>query len=786
MNPNSENKGLERSNLIFFCIYYIGMIFITILQKWELWITFTLVLGILASMYIFAGQYKDFHFRTLMTSIAMLISFTLFSIHVENLLLILPVYIALLVLIGLYGNLDCIKVCIPFSGLIFFLHYIIIYPVWKNEDQSLFYGLLHLFNIIFVELWLFIWVKNRNKSTKQIAKSFEKQKKLEQSKYDFFSNVSHEIRTPINTICGMSDMLLKEDLSPKLKEALLDIQRAGKDLTSVVDDIFAFTELHSNEIHVENKVYQIASTLHEVMHLSLEKLNGKEIELTSHINDNLPCELIGDEEKIKRVMMNLMDNAIKFTEKGSITIDITFEKKEQGIDLIVSITDTGIGMKKEDIDRLFTSFNQAYTCRNRETGGIGLGLAIAHSLITKMGGTITVKSTPKEGSIFQFTIPQEIYNETPLKLHKEKDASPTSSTLPDPFIAPDAHILVVDDNIVNLKVIEGLLNGYQIQVTCALSGEEALEKIESKEFDFVFLDHMMPNMDGIETLQRIREKTDEYFKNIPIVALSANTTFNAKKMFLSEGFCDFVEKPIDLNVLKRVLMAYLPEAKLLPVTEDTQKVTAQPTEEEPLVIGDLDIATALKYCGTQEKFLRILKFTYECSKSTINQAEQLFQQQNWKDYTIAVHGIKSSMLNIGAVTLSNMAKQLEAAGKQEDYDTIINKHSEMVTEFHRIVELVRQYLDIPLEEEEEASDTSNLPTLSEEEFNNKIQTLEDIMFDLDEDKMMEILQELQTYQYHGVSLQSSLEPVVRKIKMSDYMSAVEMLKKIKKMIEETQ
>ena len=144
------------------------------------------------------------------------------------------------------------------------------------------------------------------------------------------------------------------------------------------------------------------------------------------------------------------------------------------------------------------------------------------------------------------------------------------------------------------------------------------------------------------------------------------------------------------------------------------------------------------------------------------------------------------MLNIGAVTLSNMAKQLEAAGKQEDYDTIINKHSEMVTEFHRIVELVRQYLDIPLEEEEEASDTSNLPTLSEEEFNNKIQTLEDIMFDLDEDKMMEILQELQTYQYHGVSLQSSLEPVVRKIKMSDYMSAVEMLKKIKKMIEETQ
>lgn len=785
MNPNSENKGLERSNLIFFSIYYIGMIFITILQKWELWITFTLVLGILASMYIFAGQYKDFHFRTLMTSIAMLISFTLFSIHVENLLLILPVYIALLVLIGLYGNLDCIKVCIPFSGLIFFLHYIIIYPVWKNEDQSLFYGLLHLFNIIFVELWLFIWVKNRNKSTKQIAKSFEKQKKLEQSKYDFFSNVSHEIRTPINTICGMSEMLLKEDLSPTVIEAIQDIHNAGKALASVVNDIFAFTELHSNQMHIEEKIYQMTATLYDVIALSKDKINGKEIKLSYHIDDNLPCQLIGDEEKIKRVMMNFMDNAIKFTQKGSIKIDVTFEKRNEKIDLIVSVIDTGIGMKKEDMDKLFTSFNQAYTRTNRETGGIGLGLAIDHSIVTKMGGTITVKSKPKEGSIFKFTIPQKIQNETPIKLYKEEETTSTPSTLPDPFIAPDAHLLVVDDNIVNLKVIEGLLNGYQIQVTYALSGQEALEKIESKDYDFVFLDHMMPNMDGIETLQRIREKADPYFKNIPIIALSANATSEAKKMFKEEGFSDFVEKPIDLSILKRVLMQYLPASKLLSAPEDNI-APSETTTEEPLVIGDLDIATALKYCGTQEKFLRILKFTYECSKSTINQTEQLFQQQNWKDYTIAVHGIKSSMLNIGAVTLSNMAKQLEAAGKQEDYDTIINKHSEMVTEFHRIVELVRQYLAIPLEEEEEASDTSNLPTLSEEEFNNKIQTLEDIMFDLDEDKMMEILQELQTYQYHGVSLQSSLEPVVRKIKMSDYMSAVEMLKKIKKMIEETQ
>ena len=360
------------------------------------------------------------------------------------------------------------------------------------------------------------------------------------------------------------------------------------------------------------------------------------------------------------------------------------------------------------------------------------------------------------------------------------------------FTAPNAHVLVVDDNLMNIRVVEGLLKEYQIKVTYATSGQEALKIIEKMCFDFVFMDHMMPEMDGVETMHRIRDKAGHYFQKVPIIALTANAVPGNREMFLEEGFNDFVAKPLEMSVLERVLRRNLPEEKLVLQTRDEQQSMEQQfkesnEKEEKLKIGDLNVEQGLLYCGGPEAYLEILERCFEDGVNERQLLEKLYEEQDWKNYTIRVHGLKSTMQSIGAIPLFEKAKALEMAGKNEDIDFILEWHKDMIAEHIRVMEelehcpklhhkLPEDVLPSALGQEKAAID---LPKLDDDMLDSLLTKFEAAMYDLNEEEMLLILGKIQEYQYCGASLKEKLALVKKKVEMSDYMSAVDLAYKIR-------
>ena len=356
--------------------------------------------------------------------------------------------------------------------------------------------------------------------------------------------------------------------------------------------------------------------------------------------------------------------------------------------------------------------------------------------------------------------------------------------------APQAHILVIDDNRMNIRVVEGLLKTYAVKVSYALSGPEGIEMLSSKEYDLILLDHMMPGMDGVETFHHIRRKADPYFKEIPIIALTANAIAGAREMFMKEGFTDFLSKPVESSVLHRTLKRHIPVAKqkTLDEKEKIEALKEQETQsdlelsqaapEDVFVIGDLDIEKGLTYCGSKENYLEILASQRDSGQELLSQIENLFATEDWKNYTIAVHGIKSSMMSIGAVTLSELAKALEFAGKRDDIAFIQNEHAAMTVEFKRVMTILDEcpYLGVKETQEE----TGNKPVISADEFDVKLVELENASYELDGDKMLRIIEDLSAYSFGGKDLQKELKSVHKKIEMFDFMSAYEAVAKIRK------
>jgi CheY-like chemotaxis protein/HPt (histidine-containing phosphotransfer) domain-containing protein len=347
------------------------------------------------------------------------------------------------------------------------------------------------------------------------------------------------------------------------------------------------------------------------------------------------------------------------------------------------------------------------------------------------------------------------------------------------FYAPKAHVLVVDDNVMNIHVIQGLLEKYKIKVTAAESGAEALEKIETKDYDFVFMDHMMPEMDGIETMHRIREKSGSYYKTVPILALTANAIAGMREMFLKEGFSDFVEKPVEISVLDRVLRRTLPAEKIVKVN-DSQSEVKDAADTENISIGDLDVKKGIIYCGGKDEYLDILRLHAREDGQNREYINSLLKEENWKDYTIAVHAVKSSMMSIGAVKLSEMAKELEKAGKEQNTEYILSHHSAFDDEYGRLIAMLREFDKKNTEPDMGTKESmEDLANLDEAVFDKKLIEVEDAMYAFDGVRMKEILDELCEYRYRGEALKPHLEPLIRKVEMSDYMSALEALLRLK-------
>ena len=523
-----------------------------------------------------------------------------------------------------------------------------------------------------------------------------------EAKSQFLANMSHEIRTPINGILGMDSMLLKECKDEVLREYAKNIQSAGQSLLSIINDILDISKIESGKLEILPIKYELFSILNDCYNLTKAKLQEKPLEFEIRVNENLPSWLYGDEVRIRQIINNFLSNAVKYTKQGKVTFCLDYEQKsDEQIQLVISVADTGIGIREEDLGKLFTSFTRIEEKRNRNIEGTGLGLSLTKNLVDLMGGEVIVESTYGRGSCFTARIPQKIVDATPMgdfsRRYQQYLSSSDDDTLS--FSAPEAKILVVDDVEMNLKVVKGLLKETQIQIDTAVSGRQCLERVKTTRYDVIFLDHMMPEMDGIETLQNMKLLKDNLNREVPVIMLTANAIVGAKEEYIQAGFTDYLTKPIQETELLAMLLKYLPEEHMeVPGTEepgmavDTRKSEMSRMQQLEKLEG-IDIRTGLLYCMNDEDFYVEMLGEY-LESDLMLELEQVFSDEDWGNYRTLVHALKSTSLTIGAVHLSGQAKELETAAKNGDADYIRSHHKAVLEEYSELIGGIREILDL--------------------------------------------------------------------------------------------
>ena len=892
----SYERQIETIVVVMTSVYCFVELYLGYRNEWNPLGQVAVLTGLFVMLMFFFGKYRTYETRAHVTSIASQVMIIVYGIECGDFYFILSLFISLCILLGLYGVTKAMWYpFMSYSCLV--LYYVFIAKQLNWGQYSTDIGMISRVLQGYLTLFVVIYLVYRYKSSQEsMLEMIDALRKSEREKDDFLANVSHEIRTPINTICGISEIILKNDVPAEMREDMLNIQSAGRNLMSVVGDILDYSELQEGEFEIVEENYYVSSTIYDVINMSMAKKSEKNLELIIDCDADMPSVLIGDEQKIRRVIMNLVNNAIEFTAEGCVSIHFGYRKEEYGVNLMITVSDTGIGMTKESVENLFKKFSQADMGRTRKKGGVGLGLAIAQTIVNRMGGFITVKSEFGKGSEFKIVIPQKVYDESPLaeltnkneinaavyinmeqfrfneirdkyadnisrlvrqmkikchvcrnlqelkRLDKYQEFNQIFISLmeyqEDPFFfdslakvrnvhiildhyddakvqnknlskiykpffvlsilsalknvaeqkgekvvevenhqlyAPEAHILVIDDNRMNIRVVEGLLRAYGVKVSYALSGQEGIDMLASKAYDLILLDHMMPGMDGVETFHHIRKKPDLYYKEIPIIALTANAIAGAREMFMKEGFDDFIAKPVESSVLQRTLKRHLPQGISAVKAVDIEDKSTENSSEE-FIIGDLDVSKGIMYCGNKDNYLEILSSQRDSGKETLEQVKKLYAAESWKDYVILVHGIKSAMMSIGAVKLSEMAKWLEFAGKAEDYEYIHREHHNMLEEFLRVMQIL--YTSKYLEVAESDAYEIEKPELSDEAFAEKLIVLENVTYEFDASKVLPILDELSQYTYHGKDLAKELKPVYKKVEMFDFMSAYETVAKM--------
>ena len=529
--------------------------------------------------------------------------------------------------------------------------------------------------------------------------ALERAEEADRAKSQFLANMSHEIRTPMNAINGMTEFILRDSKDEGARERASSIKAASRTLISIINDILDFSKIESGRLELIDDNIQTISMINDIRTMTEVRLEDKSVILICDMAEDIPSGLYGDEIRIKQILINILGNAVKFTKNGSITWKIHSEKvDDEHYRLHISVKDTGIGIKEEDLENIFSVFTQVDTRKNKSVEGTGLGLAISKRLVEMMNGSINVNSIYDFGTVFTFDILVKVTDWTPLGNFTERLGEIREEVFRVCFTAPDAEVLVVDDNEMNLDVTEGILQPYDIKVTKASSGPEAIDIFRQKKFDIIFMDHMMPVMDGVEAMQRIRQLPGG--SEAVIIVLTANALSGADVEYKRLGFQDFLAKPVEMNILDQILRDYLPKDKMIEMSEgaaaqaEPKPASATPASavESSSSAGSQDVMIdrkiGLKYCmGNAELYKKILAKYADVTK--IEELERSLAAEDWDSYRIAAHSVKGTSLNIGAETLSAHAKEMEFAARDGDIDLIKKKHKGFLEEYQAVINTIK-------------------------------------------------------------------------------------------------
>ena len=801
---------------------------VTLVMAWEFWMILLVTAGCFSIWILHIAKLGSDTFYENLCAGLMLTEFFFFGVHESSLFDIPAVACILALALFMLNKKWILHMIAALYVLELLYHGLILHTISSQMEYRdivrLCLGAVMTFGGIALARY---WINQRNIQRKWYEHIFEELETTGKQNAVFLSNVSHELRTPINMVIGISEVALARELPPDIRADMSSIKLAGKRLSNQINNMLDYTEILEGTLTPAKNEYMITSVLNDVITMTALQSNRQHLEMVFDIDPHIPAVLIGDAEKISHVLKILVENSIKFTEEGGINIRIKYRHENYGINLVIDICDTGIGMTDSQLTQMYDVFYQADTGSSRLAGGLGLGLPIAQGLLNSMGGFIHFNSEENQGLSAHIVIPQGVVDEQPcivlnhadqlciacyfrpekyvcdevrgyydgliynlmhglgiqgyqahnfetllklqrsyklthvfiaqseydenreyyeeltntlcvvviaerdftlskesrlLVIHKPFSALSVANLLNGamgergfaedqaagrkPFTCVGVRALAVDDEEMNLVVAKGVLGNYGIEVDTCLSGKEAIAQCGSVSYDIIFLDHMMPGYDGVETLKRIRELRNGMYQDLPVIALTANTVSGAREMFRNEGFTEFVPKPIERTVLERVLRKVLPKGciQYSVTSENTEKPMKKPAEavrsvsadsleqsnptETPVTTADVsalpydrlvragvNVEMGLDYCAGDEDFYREMLRLFS-TQGAEKRAEiaALYESANWTDYAIKVHALKSTSLTIGAEALSAQAKELERAGKRGDADFIREHH----------------------------------------------------------------------------------------------------------------
>lgn len=586
---------------------------------------------------------------------------------------------------------------------------VILTGIWRNidgTDTDRYYVVQEVvisLGIIFVSLIVAGIVNSLiTEQNHRLLDALRKEKRSQQeaeaanmAKSSFLANMSHEIRTPINAILGMNEMILREEKDPAIRGYAGNIQASGNSLLSIVSDVLDISKLESGKLEIIPVDYEVNSLISDCCNMAAGRAKAKELELLVECADNVPMKLCGDETHIRQIIMNLLTNAVKYTEKGTVKLIVSGSFNDGGFVLKVDVSDTGIGIAEENLPQLFTQFQRFDLQRNRNIEGTGLGLSIVKRLCDLMSGTITARSVLGSGSTFTVELPQKVVDSTPCGGVNLNYSAGAEHEYHHSFEAPEAKILAVDDLPVNLLVIANLLKETRIKIDTAGSGRECLDKCSQQKYDLILMDHMMPEMDGVQTFEKLHgDKSSPNFET-PVIMLTANALAGMREQYMDVGFADYVSKPVRGAKLEEAIRRNLPESLTKPASPEipAEAVSTEPSGFADIcgAVPELNVNAALQYCCGSAELLNDLLHDFT-ENDHFSDLKAAFEEKRWEDYRRHAHSLKSTSLMIGLTGLSERARASELALKGGCTEFAELNHDSLIEEYSALLGKIKDYL----------------------------------------------------------------------------------------------